>query len=107
MDAQATQRTLLDDMNYQVVLDDRRSPDIADGVLERRCLTSSSTPAGCACVGGFEMQRDGQWTAWVATPSATRSGADRRLVAAGVERLDAIVALWGARNDAFFNHFSL
>ena len=107
MDAQTTRRTLLDDMDYQVVLDDRRSPDIADGVLERRCLTSSSTPAGSACVGGFEMQRDGTWTAWVAAPSATQSGADRRIVTAGVERMDAVVVLWRARHDAFFNQFSL
>jgi hypothetical protein len=107
MDAQATRRTLLDDMVYLVVLDDRRSPDIADGVLERRCLTSSSTPAGSAGVGGFAMLRDGTWTAWISAPSATQSGADRRIVATGVERMEAVVALWRARHDAYFNHFSL
>jgi hypothetical protein len=41
------------------------------------------------------------------TPIAMGSGADRRVVAAGVERLDAIVALRRARGDAFLNYISL
>ncbi len=38
MNAQAARRKLLDDTDYQIVLDDRQATDIANGVLERQCL---------------------------------------------------------------------
>jgi hypothetical protein len=98
---------LLDDGQFLVVLDVNQSADMANGYLKRRCFVGPSTPEGTACVGNFVQEPSGRWCATINAPYDLRSDSDCTVVATGAARLDAIIDLWHARHDAYFDHHSL
>lgn len=101
------QEVVLDDGMYRVVLDPGQQPDMADGFLERRCFTGSQTPSGLSCVGSFGQDADGTWSAKIAAVYDAGACTDCVVVARSVERFDAIVALWHARQDAYLGYAGL
>jgi hypothetical protein len=107
MSMKVDQVVVLDDHEFYVCLNDSQAADIACGFLERRCFVSTSAPAGFECVGSFFMRADGTWSAHIAKASDHIDESDFTVVTEGVERLDAIVALWRARHQAYIGYPSL
>ena len=105
--AKVSATRVLEDDEFCVVLDDARAQDIANGFLQRKCFVGPASPAGLCCVGSFGQDADGTWSAKVAAPLDPSTDSDCEVVARGVERLDAIVALWHARRRAFLGHYNL
>jgi hypothetical protein len=95
---------LLDDGEYYVVLNENQASDLAAGFLERRCFVSSSTPGGFEVLGSFAMAPAGTWEARITKVYDARDDIDCTVVARGVERMEAIVALWRARLDAYLGY---
>lgn len=96
---------VLDDGSFYVELyaDDQTAE--AAGFLQRRCYVGVTTPGGYECIGSFE--RDvvrGGWRALVDQAYEPSSDSDCRQVGRFAQRLDAIVALWGARHSALCRH---
>ena len=105
--ANVSSKCVLEDEDYFVALDDRRAEDMSDGQLQRKCLVSSGTPGGVSCVGSFGQDLNGTWSAKIAAPFDPVTGCDCEVVSQGVERLDAVVALWRARHRAYLGYHSL
>ena len=95
-----TQDLLLVDGTYFVQLDPARQvhEEVAVAYLGRRGVCGDTR-----LVGSVEMQVDGRWRASVATDPARDSQGYRRVASDRENRLDAIVALWQNRADAFIN----
>jgi len=94
---------LLDDGEYYLRLDpeSRAAQDMATVALEWRSLVS--TPER---IGSVELQADQTWIACVAAPeNAFPSGFE--FIATAANRLDAIVALWQHRREAFLGRHAL
>lgn len=92
-------KALLDDAEFRVCLDPEstQAEDMAIAFLERRCLTGAAER-----IGSVHLQADQTWLA------AMLSGRDEFIVVAKVaNRLDAIVALWQHRREAFLGHCAL
>ena len=90
---------LLDDAEFRVCLDPEstQAEDMATAFLERRCLSGAAER-----IGSVHLQADQTWLATI--PSAR----DEFIVVAKVSnRLDAIVALWQHRREAFLGHCAL
>ena len=97
----ASRRTiLLDDGEFLIAEVERESPRFQSVFLERRCAITEATPRGRECIGTGFVGAGGTWSARVATAFDVRAGTDAQTVATGVDRLDAIVALWHARRRA-------
>ena len=88
---------ILDDGKYFIELNPDHSLENAPGVLLRRCAL---TPSSHECIGSFDRRLDGQWKAGVTVPYDAEMENDCHILAAGVARLDAIVALWSGRRMA-------
>jgi len=98
---------LLDDGEFYVALNENQAPDIASGFLERRCFVSPSAPNGFECIGSFAMLGDGTWEAKITKVYNPLDDSDCELVATGVQRLDAVIALWLSRREAYLGYHSL
>lgn len=95
--------TILDDGKFYIELNGNYEACVAPGTLWVRCSHSAATPGGYDCAGGFNQARDGTWEADVNVPWDSETESDSRLVATGVSRLDAIVALWRERHAAYYD----
>jgi hypothetical protein len=95
---------LLDDGEFYIELNCNHDAVIAPGFLERRCERGLTTPEGFECVGGFSKRPDGSWRADINAPWDEESDSDCRVVADGVERMNAIAALWQRRHEALCSH---
>lgn len=71
----------------------------APGMLLRRSARSDAQ-GGHECIGSFDKRLDGQWNADVTVPYDPERDAECHVLATGVDRLDAIVALWSGRRMA-------
>ena len=91
---------ILVDGQYFVELNSNYPLKDAPGVLLRRSSRSDTTPGGHECIGSFDKRLDGQWNADVNAPYDAEMDSDCHVLAAGVARLDAIVALWTGRRMA-------
>jgi hypothetical protein len=91
---------LLTDGTYFVQLDPARrvDADVATAYLGRRRIAG-----GVTVVGSAEMQNDGRWRASVATDPVANAAGYTRVACDCENRLDALVALWNARQDAFLS----
>ena len=96
----ARRTIVLDDGEYFVHLANHQPRDTAVGFLERRCPLSDATPGGAECLGAFTSSADCTWQARIATAGNAPTDPGFRVVATGVSRLDAIVALWRSRLEA-------
>ena len=95
---------LLDDGEFYVELSGNHVAVLAAGFLQHRCYVGVTTPDGYECVGSFDRDSDGKWSARIDMPYDPRTNSDSRVVAKGVGWLDAIVALWMARREANCRH---
>ena len=95
---------VLDDGEYFVHLANHQPRDTSVGFLERRCPVSAATPGGAECLGAFTCGADCTWQARIATAGNAPADPGFRVVAIGVSRLDAIVALWQSRHEAEAQH---
>ena len=105
MTIQATESVvILDDGEFCVALNADFPSAIAPGFLQRRCYVGVTTPDGYECVGSFDQDKQGMWCPSV--DSTYDETTDRVCLSLGahVRRLDAIVALWGARRQAHCRH---
>jgi hypothetical protein len=91
---------LLDDGNYYIVLNPHQAASTAAGFLQRRCSVGSATPGGFECVGSFAIETDGRWAAHIAKDCGAVDDSSSTAVTTGVDRLEAIIALWQARRLA-------
>ena len=91
---------VLDDGEYFIHLANHQPRDTSVGFLERRCPVSPATPSGAECLGAFTSSADCTWQARIATAGNVPADPGFRVVAIGVSRLDAIVALWRSRLEA-------
>ena len=91
---------VLDDGEYFIHLANHQPRDTSVGFLERRCPVSLATPGGAECLGAFTSGADCTWQARIATAGNVPADPGFRVVATGVSRLDAIVALWRSRLEA-------
>ena len=89
----------LDDGQYFVELNSNYPLKDAPGMLLRRA-SGGTTPGGHECIGSFDKRLDGQWNADVTVPYDPERDAECHVLAADVDRLDAIVALWTGRRMA-------
>ena len=96
---------VLDDGEFYVELNDDDFPaSDAPGFLQRRCYVGVTTPEGYECVGAFGRRRDGKWLASIDTTYDDTTDSHCFVLGPLDERLDAIVALWGARHQARCRH---
>lgn len=93
--------TILDDGQFYIELNVNYEPSVAPGFLQRRCSYGVTTPSGFECVGSFQKSLDGTWSADVSAPLNEDDDSDCLLIAKGVNRMEAIVALWRNRQVAF------
>ena len=95
-----TRDLLLTDGMYFVQLDRTCAvgADVAPALLGRRAVCGGTT-----LIGSVDMQRDGRWQASVAADPSVDAIGFVPVTKPCENRLDAIVALWRARRDAFIN----
>ncbi len=91
---------ILDDGQYFVELNSNYPLKDAPGMLLRRRARSDTTPGGNECIGSFDKRLDGQWNADVTVPYDPVRDVECHVLAEGVDRMDAIVALWTGRRMA-------
>ena len=87
-------------------LERSHAPGTEGGFLQRRCYVSVTSPGGYECIGSFGRSGDGCWEASIDAPFDPATGSDRRRLACGTSRLDAVVAIWAARHDARCRHMA-
>lgn len=95
---------VLDDGSYYVELNVNSDPHDAPGFLQRRCAVGLHTPGGYECLGSFNPTPGGAWRADVNAPYDNTTDSDARDLGRFADRVDAILALWAARHDAFSVH---
>lgn len=96
---------ILDDGEFYIELNANFGPGNAPGFLQRRCYVGVTTPGGYECVGSFgRCSVTGMWSASIDAPYDPRTDSDARLIGSYPRRLDAIVALWSARQLAHCRH---
>ncbi|MCR6480960.1 hypothetical protein NU688_32720 [Variovorax sp. ZS18.2.2] len=93
---------LLDDGKYAIVVNKSGEHAGLAGYLLVQRPDHHRFPLGYAWIGTFSQEPDGTWQASVAVPYDDASNSDFMRVVWSVERLDAIVALWKARKEAFY-----
>ena len=98
---------VLEDDDFCVALNHSQAEDAANGRLQRKCFVGPHSPDGLSCVGSFGQDANGTWSAKIAAPLDPLTDSDCEVVARGVERLDAIVALWQARHRAYLGYYNL
>lgn len=96
---------ILDDGRYSIELHANSPRARAPGFLRRRCYVGVTTPEGYECLGSFAQEfGSGLWVAAINALYDEARDSDSRVVGRFPRRLDAIVALWGARGDAYQRH---
>ncbi len=96
---------VLDDGHYYIELNVNFQDEAsAPGFLQRRCYVGVTTPGGYECIGNFERQPSGKWRASIDMVYDPRTGSDSKTLGSFGQRMDAIVALWGARRSAYCRH---
>ena len=95
---------ILDDGVFYVELNVNAEAVAAPGFLQRRCARGLATPGAYECVGSFGKAVDGTWHADVSSPWDEETGSDCNVLARGVDRMDAIAALWVGRHVAHSTH---
>lgn len=96
--------SVLDDGEFYIELNVNSPAREAPGFLQRRCYVGVTTPGGYECIGSFEREPAGGWSASIDIPYDEEADSDSRRLGHFDERLDAIAALWGARRDAYCRH---
>jgi hypothetical protein len=104
MDTHTHRAVIADDGEYYIELDGNHAPNDAPGFLQRRCYIGVITPDGYECVGSFGRNEQGLWQASIDAPYDEATGTDRRTLGQFTERMNAIVALWGRRREAYCRH---
>ena len=96
---------ILDDGRYYIELNVNHPRASAPGFLQRRCYVGVTTPDGYECLGSFEQDsRSGLWLASISRPYDEAIDSDCENLGRFPRRLDAVVALWGARHRAYYRH---
>lgn len=67
----------------------------------KRGLVRSASGEGQFAAGGYELKFDGKWHAGVCITPQGEDDTDWREIGQFDDRMDAIAALWLARNEAF------
>lgn len=98
-------RILLDDGVFFIERNVNGSEATANGFLLRRCVANGSAPSGHECVGGYELGASGEWRASINAPYDEETDSDCCELEGNFKtNLDAIVALWFARHNAYSKH---
>lgn len=100
----STNKIILDDGKFYIDLNVNYESSTAPGFLSHRCALGPATPGGFECVGGFQKSTDGTWCANINAHYDSETDGDSEVVTQGVTRMDAIAALWSARNQAPLSH---
>jgi hypothetical protein len=104
MDTFTRGTVIIDDGEYYIELNGDYAAVVAPGFLQRRCYSGVTTPDGYECVGRFGPDDQGLWEASIGAPSGDATGGDSRSLGHFAERMNAIVALWGKRHEAWCRH---
>lgn len=99
-----TSEVLLDDGVYFIELNPNYPAREAPGFLQRRCRVTTTTPSGWECVGGFDRDGRGGWTASLNAPYNHETDSDSLELGAWKERMTAIAVLWRKRHEAHCKH---
>lgn len=94
---------IIDDGTFYIELNVNYPPASAPGFLHVRRPTSDSSGLGDECIGAFQEQLNGKWSADVQAPPGDDSDweSDIRSIVTDVDRMTAIVSLWRARKMAW------
>lgn len=95
---------ILDDGKFYIQLNVNYPAPNAPGFLLRRCAFGLTTPGGYECLGSFQKESDGSWSADVNAPYDEDTDSDCEMLTRKVSRLDAIAALWAGRANAYSVH---
>ncbi|WP_321820856.1 MULTISPECIES: hypothetical protein [unclassified Burkholderia] len=95
---------LLDDGEFYIERNCNYDAATANGFLQRRCAIGRSTPGGYECIGSYERNVVGEWTASINAAYDEGADSDSRELGNFTTNLDAIAALWMARRDACCKH---
>ena len=89
--------TVLNDGEWYIALGEGHTLGDAPGYLH---VHASANGGFADCVGTFERERAGSGRARIFVSFDEETNSDSQLVATGVARMDAIVALWKSRHQA-------